>query len=81
MSHEMHKIAEAEAVTNVAWARLTIPPRPVTITNDRKTSDRARPRVIRPTQNALATKNTYPISPAPAMIQGSLRLNGDRSSV
>ena len=47
-----------DAVTNVAWARLIIPPSPVTITNESITSDKARPRVTRPTQKSSATKST-----------------------
>ena len=31
-----HPAAKPPAVTNVAWARLTMPPMPVTTTNDRK---------------------------------------------
>ena len=35
--------------TNVAWARLTMPPMPVITTNDRKISDRVRPLATCPT--------------------------------
>ena len=31
-----HPAANPPAVTKVAWARLTMPPMPVTMTNDRK---------------------------------------------
>ena len=40
-------------VTKVAWARLTIPPMPVTTTNERKISDRARPWAMIPAQKVL----------------------------
>ncbi len=39
-------VANAAAVTKVAWARLTIPPRPVTTTNDKKMIPVARPWAI-----------------------------------
>ena len=46
------------AVTKVAWARLTIPPSPVTITKDRKMSERHRPLAMTPTQKLLASTIT-----------------------
>ena len=44
------------AVTKVAWARLTMPPMPVTTTKERKIRARASPRVVRPIQNRSAPK-------------------------
>ncbi len=45
-------------VEKVAWARLTMPPMPVTTTKDKKMMERARPCTIVPAQNALARKRT-----------------------
>ena len=42
-------------VTKLAWARLTIPPMPVTSTKDRKMSPRAKPLVVRLSQKASAS--------------------------
>ena len=42
-------------VTKAAWARLIIPPRPVTTTNDRKIRPRTRPRWTMPDQYESAT--------------------------
>ena len=41
---------DAEAKTKAAWARLTIPPTPVTIVNDRKIKLKMSPRVVMPSQ-------------------------------
>ena len=41
-----HPAVNPAAVTNAAWARLTMPPMPVTMVNDSNTRPRARPRAI-----------------------------------
>ena len=48
----------AAAATKVAWAKLTIPPRPVTTMKDMKISASARPWATSPTQNLDPMKKT-----------------------
>ena len=60
----------AETRTNVPWARLTMPPMPVTTTNDRKISERVRPDAITPTQKSLARNRMYTIRNAIAIVPG-----------
>ena len=49
------------AVTNVPWARLTMPPRPVTTTNDRNTIASAMPG----REDARTTSKSSALRPAP----------------
>ena len=73
-------VVSAAVRTNVPWARLTMPPMPVTTTNDRKISDNVRPDAITPTQKSLARKSTYTIRNATASDHGSARRQSGRSA-
>ena len=73
-------VVSAAASTNVPWARLTIPPRPVTTTNDRKISDSVSPVAITPTQKSFASTSTYTIRNATAIVHGRARRHKGRSA-
>ena len=60
-------------VEKVAWARLTMPPMPVTTTKDKKMSERARPWAIVPAQKSSARKRMYTTRKAVAATQGAAR--------
>ncbi len=66
-------VVRPAAVTKVAWARLTMPPWPVTMTKDRKISDRHRPLAMTPTQKLLARTMTYRTRKPVATTQGRAR--------
>ena len=63
----------AEAVTNVACPRLTMPPRPVITTNDRKTIPSTMPLAMRLDQNSFANQSSYTTSAPTAIVHGSMR--------
>ena len=65
-------------VTNIAWPRLTMPPMPVTTTNDRNTRPSANPRAARPRQKGSATHSAHEANPMPATSSGRRRSHGDR---
>lgn len=69
--------ARPPVVTNVAWARLTIPPTPVTIVIDSSTSARPKPLANRPDQYRSATKRRYTRTAADATNHGITRRRGD----
>ena len=63
----------AEAVTNVACPRLTMPPRPAMTTNDRNTIPRTMPLAMRLDQNSFANQSSYTTNAPTAIAHGSMR--------